>query len=72
MIVELHPKYGLKWCIVFQNITITFQSTFQIETDVACAYDYVKIYTDGGREMHGKANYEISGNYKKLHTRVIQ
>ena len=41
---------------MFQNITITFQSTFEIESDNACAYDYVKIYTDGGRETHGNVD----------------
>ena len=33
--------------VEFQSISFKFATSFHIETDVGCQYDYVKIYAEG-------------------------
>ena len=41
-------------CFFLQNITISFAGTFDIENDVACAYDYINVMGPGASNKHGK------------------
>ena len=45
---------SLDVCWYFQNVTISFAGTFNIENDVKCTYDFVNVMGDGGISKHGK------------------